>query len=169
MVCDHLKILICNRAAQGWYHSSLTPTEQHSSSSQCWMLDLYPGPCRTFDLQGGINLCMVLCLVHHYCAAALVSRQCPPFSSSHQGAFEGTTSSLGLSSLLERLATQQLSHLGGMLFFNNRSNLSFWAVLVFIVVISWALEAWAFKSSISVGFRILARWSNCEDILLYPV
>ena len=55
----------------------------------------------------------------------------------------------------ERLATQRLSRLGGMLFFDNRSNLSFWAVLVFIVVISWALEAWAFKSSISVGFRTL--------------
>ena len=40
MVCDHPKILICNRAAQGWYHSSFTPIEQHSSSSQCVIQDL---------------------------------------------------------------------------------------------------------------------------------
>ena len=78
--------------------------------------------------------------------------------------FFRTASSLGLSSLLERLATQWLS--GGVFLFSKWSNFSFCAALLFIAVISWALEVWAFKSSISTGFRTLARWFNSEDIIL---
>ena len=73
MVYDHLKILIYDRAAQGWYPFS-TPKEQPSSFSQCWMLGLCQGPCRSFCSEESENY---KCWYNNYLVDTLttVSRQ----------------------------------------------------------------------------------------------